>query len=434
MYTLSAGSRFRHWYWQERDLNLSFEATTDLNEGNTRSQWNDFEHYKCKTIVPKGVAAKVVGTWAYTASSYYYTAWEIPSPLFCYKDSAFGPPDNPILGLPVLYDPQPDGSFILPIEGESDLVAHAVRAMLPQVKEELSLLNSIYELKDMKTLPRTVKRMEGLIVQKGYNLKASLRRILQSSSDGYLQQQFNLLPMLSDLTNFRTGLTRVRKTLRKLLSEERKVRTRHYTVTLGPKYCYIADESSTKAYIQVADDSNRFSPKSEYTTTYLSRLHDKVLQTRLVNATGTFHVELKYRFHFMTYQKVYGEFLTFLDTMGVNFNPAIIWNAIPWSFVIDWVAGVNRWLDQFKVQNMEPVVVILDCLWSQKLERTTVIDTVVNADSLKLPRQRHHAVTFVESSYKRTSGYRPVTEALRLSGVSLKEFTLGSALALTRKR
>lgn len=52
-----------------------------------------------------------------------------------------------------------------------------------------------------------------------------------------------------------------------------------------------------------------------------------------------------------------------LDTLGVELNPRIIWEAIPFSFVVDWFFGVGRWLERFKFDALElPVSLVDSCL------------------------------------------------------------------------
>lgn len=42
-----------------------------------------------------------------------------------------------------------------------------------------------------------------------------------------------------------------------------------------------------------------------------------------------------------------------MDTFGVQFNPRIIWDSIPFTFVIDWFFGVGKWLETFSIDALE---------------------------------------------------------------------------------
>jgi hypothetical protein len=119
--------------------------------------------------------------------------------------------------------------------------------------------------------------------------------------------------------------------------------------------------------------------------------------------------------------------------LGVNLNPAIIWNAIPWSFIVDFVLGVSQWVSQFKETNMEPVTVIHKYLYSVNMRRNIDITTTVkiNASHVGTP-STHQVVNFEESAYRRVSGLPSITSALTSTGISPSEFAIGSALVINR--
>jgi hypothetical protein len=51
---------------------------------------------------------------------------------------------------------------------------------------------------------------------------------------------------------------------------------------------------------------------------------------------------------------------TLLDSLGFELNPRIIWDAIPFTFVIDWFFGVGSWLERFKIDTMELPIMYVD--------------------------------------------------------------------------
>jgi hypothetical protein len=117
----------------------------------------------------------------------------------------------------------------------------------------------------------------------------------------------------------------------------------------------------------------------------------------------------------------------FLDDIGINLNPAIVWNAIPWSFVIDWVLNVNLWLDQFKYRQLEPVTVIGQYCWTMHVKRVTTL--MMGYGGSANPVQR-----ISEEAYRRQVAVPNWISSIQTSGLSLKEFSLASALAITRRR
>jgi len=52
-----------------------------------------------------------------------------------------------------------------------------------------------------------------------------------------------------------------------------------------------------------------------------------------------------------------------IDSLGVELNPRIIWDALPFTFVVDWFFGVGSWLSRFKIDALElPVSLVDSCL------------------------------------------------------------------------
>jgi hypothetical protein len=116
----------------------------------------------------------------------------------------------------------------------------------------------------------------------------------------------------------------------------------------------------------------------------------------------------------------------FMDDIGLNLNPSIIWNAIPWTFVIDWVVNVSSWLDQFKFRNIEPITYIGEYCWSMHIRRVT---------SLSMGRGSAYPIIHAtEDAYKRQVCTPNYVSSIKTSGLNLKEFSLAAALGVTRKK
>jgi hypothetical protein len=58
--------------------------------------------------------------------------------------------------------------------------------------------------------------------------------------------------------------------------------------------------------------------------------------------------------------------LGFLDTLGVELNPRIVWDAIPFSFVLDNFFGIGGYLDQFKWDTLPLPIKCTDCFLQYK--------------------------------------------------------------------
>lgn len=154
-----------------------------------------------------------------------------------------------------------------------------------------------------------------------------------------------------------------------------------------------------------------------------------------------FHAQIEYNFNYTQFQREHAHVLALLDALGVNFNPAIVWNALPWSFVVDWVVGVSRWLDNLKVGNMEPKINILQYLWSVRRSRTVQVEGKVafNKYFSGYDPYTYYPTAYVsfpvtyETAYRRSAGL-PGPSWFETSGLSSKEFSLGAALVVSHRR
>jgi hypothetical protein len=343
------------------------------------------------------------------------------------SSSAIGTWQSPLNGLPSLYDGHDIPGFASGISGLMSLIDASLVSMLPGIRPNLSIVNSIIELKDFKSLPRTIGKMQGVLValkrfirsplaRGGKARGLSLRRIFGSTADGYLQQQFNLLPLLSDVNGVINATRETRQAIARLLAEEGKNKTSHFLRSLGN--------------IFTDSDSTVVIPKAQY---YSGAIDGDIEYYRSVKyLSPMFHAMLEYDYNLTQWERENALVLGMLDSIGLNNNPAIIWNAIPWSFVVDWVLGVNRWLDQLKRRNIEPTTRLRRYLYSIKVRRVTSLSMRVGKGS---PYRDSGVVPFAgldETSYLRMP-YRPdVMRAITSSGLSPKEFSLGAALVLSR--
>jgi len=227
-------------------------------------------------------------------------------------------------------------------------------------------------------------------------------------------------------------LLTVKKRLNDLISKQGYTQKRHYKATLT-----VPDVTpETKSYSSPVPAGSH--PPYEYGCEVPCGVATKA--TRYVYTdVSTFHAEIEYDYNFTRYQTEHAQLLGLLDAFGVNLNAAIIWNAIPWSFVVDWVVNVSSWLNDRRVLNMEPVINIHNYLWSWTARRRIVVYREVSHNTI------YHDIGGIEHTtepgvpmpvvtetlYKRVVEM-PTSGSIASSGLSLKEFSLGAALVTVR--
>lgn len=426
---------------------LAYEEITPNSEG-SRNVWKSFEHYK--RFTRPATALEVLYYWdPYDLAK--LQSGGVPDPYFAYTDVRnwvtilpFGDPGKLDQGLPPMHIRRSDGGFVPPPADLDMLKRRALDVMLPAIKAELSLVNSLIELKDLKrsvlTVRNTFKRFKNLwdgesaygfrtvrlaAMWKRYNRNRSpltLRGVSQMMAGGYLEYSFNLAPLVSDIRSIHAALTRTRKRINDLVTRAGRAQRRHFAFNWYEVPDYRHDVYETSPYTVVEPQAH------SYCAGYSCERDCWTEPT-------SFHAELDYNYNFNRYQLEIAQVSGMLDALGVNLNPAIIWNAIPFSFVVDWFIGVSRWLDQFQVRNMDPLINIHQFLWSVRRSRRIIARReIVQATSPLIPvGQKVPFPVVYESSYRRQ--VEPLsTSSVQLSGLNVKEFSLGAAMVIATRR
>jgi hypothetical protein len=405
-----------------------FEAMTP-NSSRDKQTWKSFHHYRRGVAPTAGVTSEAAVAVHVDTSPHDYDYIQSTQPYAVYCNE-FGTAGVHSDGLPSWYDPTMEYGFVPDPDGLSGLKSRSLRTMLPQIRAELSLVNSLIELKDFKSLPRTQQMLGDFIRQlprAWRNGQKTLRQLLRTSSDGYLQTQFNFLPLMSDLTGLTAALDKTRARINALVSGQGYTKKRHFRCDLPVNRSESSEQQFTLPLTTYGYEGN-----TSYQASAISSA------TRLVYTdVAVFHAEIVYNYNFTRYQVEHAQLLGMLDALGVNLNPAIIWNAIKWTFVVDWFIGVSRWLSDRAVLNMEPVTNIQNYLWSVSYRRRILVSRRLSRAIRQvdlgptiyktLPSISLPVVT--ETAYRRQVEL-PSVGSITSSGLSLKEFSLGAALVI----
>jgi len=404
------------------------------NSTGGRKEWKAFAHYKAFRDPTPPIAPVTVKLRAFEYEPHWFLGQHRAGRVGVTGYNAngtgatpFGEPGLPLSGLPPFITSLTDASTIPAPTEINQLRDRSLRAMLPSIKAELSTVNSVIELRDFASLPRTLRNIQSTI--RRWDLSSvpwrtkTLRQALHSTADGYLQAKFNILPLLSDISGIGTALSRLERQVNALVTRSGRVQVRHFSCPVT-EFQNVSDISDGYLLWRTGDTiPAAFIP---YFGLYLSRLalHDPSL----------FHAQIEYNYNFTRYQIEHAQLLGLLDSLGLNLNPAIIWNAVKWTFVIDWVFGVSRWLDSHKVLNLEPKINIRRYLCSIKRSRKvyTWKNTFRLHPSYPVSDARIALPVVTETAYRRFTE-QPSTSSIISSGLTPTEFSLGAALVIARK-
>lgn len=396
------------------------------NSTGRRNEWKSFQHYK----IVCGSAPPMSGTTFADAthSSWYLNGEGMAYDPYAFYDNRYGDGGKLNSELPSWYTPESNSGFVPLPDMLDELVAAAMRSLLPNIRPELSLLNSIYELKDFKSLPRTLTNLK---LSKLFSKRASgtLRNVLREGASNYLQLEFNILPLLSDISSVYAALSRIERRINDLISRSGRMLTRHFTRVI------MEDDSSTRS--SSTQSLGGIGPHNMWTSD-VNVAATAEWERLVITDPAIFHAEVRYNYNYTDYQVEHARLLGLLDSFGINLNPAIIWNAIPWSFVVDWVFGVSRWLNDQRIGLMDPKINIHGFLWSFKRRRQMFVSRKVKYGLLQGgPSDRESAkVTLpvvTETAYRRECGL-PDSSSIVSSGLNSKEFSLAAALVVSRRR
>jgi hypothetical protein len=398
-----------------------FEEMWDDNT-TARKFWKPVQHYK-RWVSPETTYGAHISLIDNAIESHNYRYGEHRDPYWAYRGS-YGPAGAPFIGLQPMYVKTGQGQFVPDPPQLGQLQQRSLDRMLPLIKSELSIINSLIELRDFRSLPRTLNAIASL----GLKGAKTLRHYFHTAADGYLQAQFNILPLLSDISGIHAAFLKISSRINDLVSRQGRVQNMHFTYSFQELTNGQQDDTSYFIMPGIVPGLHEIAP---------------TIVRRLVLASPTvFHAEIRYNYNYLEYQAAHARVLGFLDAIGANLNPAIIWNAIPWTFVVDWVIGVSRWLNQFKYSVLTPQINILSYLWSVKRARQVYLSTENGkVDSVEFgefvyPQQfpvlRNPLPGVHETSYRRDVSI-PTISSILSSGLTLTEVSLGAALVITRK-
>jgi hypothetical protein len=204
---------------------------------------------------------------------------------------------------------------------------HAWKTMQPRIEGEMELMNFLLELGDVKSLLHHIMDVIGKLrhigrVTHNLNRKKRFDPTLAISNLG-LEYNLAITPLISDLKNMWLQLSNKIKDLQdKFINDGKKAQTRHYSEVL-----YENNQGS----IGSGQDYDSFYGTKEKTIFY---------------ATLDFKYTYKRR-SLIDFGKRY---------WNLNLTPEVIWNATPFSFVLDYFVKIGKaihYMSRDKHLNME---------------------------------------------------------------------------------
>jgi hypothetical protein len=237
----------------------------------------------------------------------------------------------------------------LPANGQAQFILRAIQNTRPKFKAPVSMPNFLYELKDLKRLVpsyRTIRSysefLAGVSNRFFSNLKKRADVVSDATASQYLNAKFGYLPLIDDLVKLDSAIKSYNSTLRKFIRDGTRTQRSLYREEVE---AFTGSNISlgTNAYANYYSRT-RYS-KTYYTLTIRYGYNVRLPMLRVPN--------------------------TFLKYLGFRNNPRILWDAIPFSFVLDWFFRFGKALESFDSGAIPIELSILDCTLTVKYSGIT---------------------------------------------------------------
>jgi len=189
----------------------------------------------------------------------------------------------------------------------------------------VSIPNFLADIDDVRTLFQAWKKSVSLA---------------KNVAGGYLNYKFGWKPTIGDLTDAVLGVRELQRKLKQFKAlygqviHERKVLLNSTTEKSG-----IVDVASDNRYVWKATLKQKVESFIYYSPQHIAALNDFDEKIRGI-----------------------------IDTLGFELNPRIIWDALPFTFVIDWFFNVGKQLERFKIDALELPILYTDSFLQYKQE------------------------------------------------------------------
>jgi len=155
-----------------------------------------------------------------------------------------------------------------------------------------------------------------------------------------------------------------------------------------------------------------------------------------------YHATMRYIYDLPELDSKLAEVYAYMDGLGVKLDPSIVWNAIPFSFVVDWIVDVSGFLASFSRDNYPINTRVTDFCHSMAYRKEVEVyvnytdDPVILANPQKwggAPRPHGWIGVYTGSrSYYNRVRFNPDIHTARLKAPGLRQAALAGSLLLGR--
>jgi hypothetical protein len=273
--------------------------------------------------------------------------------------------------------------------------------------------NKIRRIKGQKPLPSRLRNPvpDASIWGRSFNF---IGKAVSTFAWLNLAWQFAVRPTLQDAKAIATIIESLEKTLSDLIRKGNDLQVRHYKrpadiITLPPKV-----RASTQSY-------------EGDTSTEVWRTYEWVLRP-------TYRASMYFTYDTTKLQAMVGKIQSMVNALGVSKIASVIWEAIPYSFVVDWFVNVGDLIDSVEDSILDPLpIVVHDFTHSLKYGHRAIATWHFQNYVIDIYRE-------TKSFYERRRDIPSLWDSLSVHSPNLNQVGLGLSLIIakmdgvTRKR
>lgn len=316
------------------------------------------------------------------------------------------------------------------------LASTAVQKTFPSFHSENNLVNFVLELKDFKHVVKmisgrfssklTLLQQAAAFVKKGKRaLDFDFSKSLKWLSKRHLEYNFGWRPLYNDVNALLKAISGFDAAYKKIVIDGNKPVTKHWST--------IVNGTSRNEVIYHVDNVGLPNNNSWYGD-FRYGVCTKVTRHKSDGVKYNASVRMRYSVppELLT---AGGQAKAWLDYLGVSQNPATVWNAIPFTFLIDWVINIGKYLDRLRTDNISFQTEIVDFCHSAKLTQQVTYAIALRNFTGGSYGTGPWTVTDAAdvSTYERRVGLPDLTLAIQTSGLNGRELSLAGALVAVRR-
>ncbi|DAD51393.1 maturation protein [ssRNA phage Zoerhiza.1_33] len=218
---------------------------------------------------------------------------------------------------------------------------YALKTMRPKFSD-LSLFNDVLELHQIRDLVKPFGKdlLKKLNPANKHPTLSPSGQLLSAGANAELWYSFGVQPLIEDIKGVAELIGKIPKTIADIRRRATRLQTRHYARM--KELQGISLPADTTSVVE--------NPLPDFRQVSLQT------QCRWVDPPA-YHATLKFRYDVAMLDDLALACSAWAQAFGLDKPLTVAWNAIPFSFVVDWFVDVGEWIDSLQADPVLPIVI-----------------------------------------------------------------------------